>query len=457
MAEDYIGNALRGVNQYKQQQFQNNLAITKDNREGQLQDLQINALKTNQAQTAAKMNFEQSIAGARLVQAAAQKGQDPKAVAEQVAPKFVQDFEAQHGQGSWSQLQPQDVVKLAQGIEQHSMAQLGQGPQPQQYQVVGKDQALLAKDANTGALSPTPVFTNEEETFKDQAQPMSLNGKPAMAQVGSKGTVRPVPGATPYNKPSIYGDGASSDASKEFAYQTFNETGKLPPGLAPRSDTAKAALMEYISKRAGEEGNSAAQLAAHGQAFQAKQQALKSYASGGKNNTMLQSTSTAIAHMDTMVELAQAMENGDSQTVNKIKNAWKSEFGTPMPGNMDAAAQLVGTEVIKAMVAGGGGQEERIKAEKAFANYKNLDSIKGVVDTYTHLLGGQIDTKRNDFVQGDLGSEDAFNKRFLTPRARKALGVGDAQAPQPVQPGEQTATNAAGQKIVLRGGQWVPL
>jgi len=150
-----------------------------------------------------------------------------------------------------------------------------------------------------------------------------------------------------------------------------------------------------------------------------------SYASGGSNNKILQSVNTAISHMDAIEKLSDAMDSGDIQKINQAKAYWKEQTGQAAPSNMDAAAQLVGNEVIKAVAASGNGsKEEREKAEAAFARYKSGEQIKGVTSTYRTLLGGQIETKRNDFVNNNkLGTDEDFNRRFLTTRTRAALGV----------------------------------
>ena len=82
--------------------------------------------------------------------------------------------------------------------------------------------------------------------------------------------------------------------------------------------------------------------------------------------------------------------------------------------------------MTKAIVANGGSAGERDDASKAFSNAKTWDQLQGVADTYTQLLGGQLDTRRNSYQQ-TFGRTD-FDTKFLTPRTRQALGIAQPAA-----------------------------
>lgn len=152
----YLQNALSVRRQQAQQGFQNNLAMRDQGLQEQQFQTQQNALQTQQSTAQQKMNAEQALAGARIVRMAAQKGQDPKKVAEAIAPNFIQDFEKTHGAGSWQQLQPEQVLNMVDLLEQKSMAQLGMSPEApvqQMKTIEGPDGAILQVDPTTGKMT----------------------------------------------------------------------------------------------------------------------------------------------------------------------------------------------------------------------------------------------------------------------------------------------------------------
>lgn len=177
MSTNYIGNALGTIAQLGQQDVANKLAQNRDARDAEMQGLQINALKTNQAQQASQLDANRVLATSRLVQDAASKGQDPKAVVAQIEPDFPTHWDQQHGQGSWASLSSQDVLGLAKGLEMHAMAQLGQGPEKPKLQAVGADQSLYAIDPDTGLPGAKPVLQGVDKTAQQQAFTAAENAK----------------------------------------------------------------------------------------------------------------------------------------------------------------------------------------------------------------------------------------------------------------------------------------
>ena len=245
------------------------------------------------------------------------------------------------------------------------------------------------------------------------------NGQPILVPAGKAA------GMTPFNQ-SIFGAGNISDQSKEMAYQYYLQHQALPPGFS-RSPAMNADMMNYISQRAQQEGNTQTSILANKQLLQARQGAEKSFAPGGKDYTTTQSINTAISHLAVMDDLGKALgNNANSQTLNRVKNAVSAEFGGTAPTSVAAAAQIVGSEVTKAIVANGGSSAERDEAARQFSTAKTYPQFKTAIDTYTQLLGGQLETKRNSYQQS-LGRDD-FDTKFLTPRTRAALGIPEPAA-----------------------------
>ena len=122
----------------------------------------------------------------------------------------------------------------------------------------------------------------------------------------------------------------------------------------------------------------------------AKKAAATAFTSGTLGNA-LRSVSTANAHLDQLGELADALNNGNTQIVNKVTNFFQAQTGDPSVTNFNAIKNVVGQEVVKAIVAGGGGVGEREEAAKAFSAASSPAQLKGVIQHYRMVMGAQAD------------------------------------------------------------------
>lgn len=120
----------------------------------------------------------------------------------------------------------------------------------------------------------------------------------------------------------------------------------------------------------------------------AKAQAAKSFATGPLGNS-LRSVSTANAHLDQLGTMVDALNNGDVPLLNKLGNAWATQTGQTAPTNFNAIKNVVGQEVVKAIVAGGGGVGEREEAANAFNAAGSPAQLKGVISHYREVMEAQ--------------------------------------------------------------------
>ena len=110
----------------------------------------------------------------------------------------------------------------------------------------------------------------------------------------------------------------------------------------------------------------------------------------GTQGNAVRSTNAALEHMETLRALGNALKTGNVQIINRAKQAWQQQFGSPAPNNFAVASQIVGDEVIKSIVPGQSGQAEREAAGKAAQQYGSPDQINGAIDTWKPLLAGQL-------------------------------------------------------------------
>jgi hypothetical protein len=120
----------------------------------------------------------------------------------------------------------------------------------------------------------------------------------------------------------------------------------------------------------------------------AKKNAATAFTSGPLGNQM-RSFATAGQHLDQLSELVDGLNNRDNNTVNKVGNVVSSWNGGVPVNNFDAAKDIVSKEVMKAIIAGGGGEGERTHLAAQLDNAKSPAQLKGVISQYRNLMGAQ--------------------------------------------------------------------
>jgi hypothetical protein len=122
----------------------------------------------------------------------------------------------------------------------------------------------------------------------------------------------------------------------------------------------------------------------------AKKKAAADFTSGTLGNS-LRSFAVAGQHLDQLGALADAMNNGNLQLVNQLGNTIAAQTGSPAPTNFNAAKDIVSKEVMKAIVAGGGGVAEREELNKTMSAANSPAQLKGVIQQYRNLMAAQHD------------------------------------------------------------------
>lgn len=156
---------------------------------------------------------------------------------------------------------------------------------------------------------------------------------------------------------------------------------------------------------------------------EAKRKAARDFSSGTLGNSM-RSFAVAGQHLDQLGQLVDALDNKNLQIVNRIGNAYATQTGNPAPTNFDAAKDVVSKEVVKAIVAGGGGVTERAELKDLMDKAKSPAQLKGVIQQYRNLMGAQHEAL--------LQQRDAAGlPRSTLPNYNEAAGSPPAAAPQP--------------------------
>jgi hypothetical protein len=144
----------------------------------------------------------------------------------------------------------------------------------------------------------------------------------------------------------------------------------------------------------------------------------------GKSGNAIRSFNVGIAHLDTLGNLADALNNGDLKAFNRIGNAIATQTGKPAPTNFGAAKKIVGDELVKAIVGAGGTGHDREEVAKTIDAANSPAQLKGAINTVQELMVGQLGGLEQQYRT--TTKRDDFDK-YLSPRAleiRKSHGGG---------------------------------
>ena len=148
--------------------------------------------------------------------------------------------------------------------------------------------------------------------------------------------------------------------------------------------------------------------------------------STGIQGRMVNSMNTAVEHLSTLTELADALKNNDLRAINTVGNLVAKQTGSAAPTNFAAARQIVAQEIVKAIVANGGTGREREEAAANIAAAGSPEQLAGVISTYQELLAGQL--KSLGLQYKNTTGRDDFNTKLL-PSTLRALSRVEAATP----------------------------
>lgn len=144
---------------------------------------------------------------------------------------------------------------------------------------------------------------------------------------------------------------------------------------------------------------------------------LKAFGTGTQGNAV-RAFNVGTEHLDQLGELGKALDNGDIQKVNAIRNWWKTNTGQDAPTNFNGLKAIVGAEIVKAIVGAGGTGEERAQAARTVADASSPTQLFGIMQTYKGAMAAQLSGLRRQYEQS-TGRKDFT--RLLSPAAQAHL------------------------------------
>jgi hypothetical protein len=193
-------------------------------------------------------------------------------------------------------------------------------------------------------------------------------------------------------------------------------------GGQPRSAPAMA-LKKFIQENPEATSEQISQFAAH---YSGEQKATRDFSSGTQGNA-IRSFSVALDHLDVADQLGHALQTGNSQGINALRNAAKQQFGWDGPIDFNFAKKIVGDEITKSILGSGAGTgQDREDIQKAFNAANSPQQLEGVIRTAKRLMAGQLHGLKQQYEQTTKQTD--FDDR-LSPAARRELeGLGSPGA-----------------------------
>lgn len=153
----------------------------------------------------------------------------------------------------------------------------------------------------------------------------------------------------------------------------------------------------------------------------------------GTQATRITALGTAQRHLKTLVDLTDALDNSDFTLANRIANAAGFATGQTGIAGARAAQEIVAAELVKAIVASGGGVKDRADmAANLDVSRMSPDQIRASAETFENLLSGQLEGWRNQWESfegrtgrtGKKSFDDTFNikQQHFGPRETAPAG-----------------------------------
>lgn len=298
------------------------------------------------------------------------------------------------------------------------------GPQAQPAQATPQQQGMfqaipqgLRDYAKTLLMSNDPAQVKAGQTLVTSL--MSEYGKPQTVTPGSTVFAFGKPVYT--NEAGSLTDQAATLLAAQLRMGDDSAVGKMGRGAIGSLNQAKVINMM------ASQGATAPELMQAKQKFAAAQKAQKDFATG-KQGDVVTSFNVAINHLDLLRNLAQAMGNGDIRTANSLWNSVRTEFGSDLPTNVDAAKHIVSAEIAKAVTGSGGALADREDLQKPIDTANSWQQISGVIDkTYLPLMAGQLEGKRRQY---QFSTHQNDFDQMLSPRTQQYLQQHEAAQAQ---------------------------
>ena len=163
--------------------------------------------------------------------------------------------------------------------------------------------------------------------------------------------------------------------------------------------------------------------------------AMSKFMTSGKGGQTITAYNTANDHLELLGKAAEALQNGDTQALNQLSNAFKQQFGQNAPTNFNAVKAMLAGELANVAKVTGATDQEIQEQKDNINRAASPDQIKGFIDTNHDLMDQKAYELFQQYQQGEQG-KPAFNTGFTgTGPANKPTEGGTALKAGDVRPG----------------------
>lgn len=256
--------------------------------------------------------------------------------------------------------------------------------------------ATPQEKAQAGIDPKTPALVDAFGSIKPITDPNQITAyqqeeiKQSRAQLGETARHNKVEEAVAQNP---FGTGLGTPSAPGKTGDDF--LGTLPPGLASQIKAVGTYRQPAPAGRTSPTGIKFMTLVNQAypdydaSSYGAKTKARNDFTTG-KNGNTVRSLNVAVQHLDQLGQLSNALGNGNIQLANQLGQSIAQQTGSPAPTNFNAAKDLVGDEIVKAIVGAGGGVADRQKAQDTISRASSPQQLAGVIQTYKGLMAGQL-------------------------------------------------------------------
>ncbi len=182
----------------------------------------------------------------------------------------------------------------------------------------------------------------------------------------------------------------------------------------------------------------------------------------GNDGRNIGALNTAAVHLDQLSEVSQALANGSFRPGNQVFNAFKNMFGNAAPTNFEGIKAAVSSEMASAL-KGNATDQEISSIKSTIDKSASPEQLAGAVKTNLDILGAKLNTYKeryNQQIPNDTNwspvmptARAVFDKHGINPTAGPSSVSGSNQ---PIAEGTVIVNPQTKQRLVLKGGQWVP-
>jgi phage host-nuclease inhibitor protein Gam len=256
--------------------------------------------------------------------------------------------------------------------------------------------------ANIGAISREKLATLKPEQRDDRA--IRLNQKAAQGQ------------------PLTQEEQAYLKAYSQYIDQT-----KVQPGVQRAIAFGQFRPVQTIDPDTGDvvyqwSGNAVRSGAATPQSMNFRTATgMAKFMTSGKGGQTITAYNTANDHLELLGKAMDALQNGDVQGLNQLNNAFKQQFGSSAPTNVDAVKAMLAGELANVAKVTGATDPEIEEQKRNINRASSPEQIRGFIDTNHELMDQKAYELYQQYQQG-LQGKPAFDTGLSGHRPANGAG-----------------------------------